>query len=73
MAGGRKIDDHTSWIGARSKDSVFPKGVHTKEEHSAMSAGAEHEYEDTTDMIKKQQEMGTAKAKAHPTKASYRN
>ena len=70
---GKRIDDHSFWAGKGSKDSVFPKGVHTKEEHSAMSAGAEHEYEDTTDMIKKQQEMGTAKAKAHSTKASYRN
>lgn len=73
MSGGRRIDDHKFWAGSKSKDSVFPKGVHTKEEHSAMSAGAENEYEDTTEKIKSQQEMSSSKAKAHPLKSGYRN
>lgn len=73
MAGGQRIDDHKFWAGGKSKDSVFPKGVHTKEEHSSEGAGAEHEYEDTTEAIKKQQDMGKAKAKAHPLKNAYRN
>jgi hypothetical protein len=73
MSGGRRIDDHKFFGGSGSKDSVFPKGVHTKEEHSAMSAGAEHEYEDTTEAIRSQQEMGSSKAKSHPLKANYRN
>ena len=73
MAGGQRIDDHSFWAGSKSKDSVFPKGVHTKEEHSAEGAGAEHEYEDTTEAIHRQQEMGKAKAKGHPLKSGYRN
>ena len=73
MAGGQRIDDHSFWAGARSKDSVFPKGVHTKHEESATHAGAENEYEDTTEAIKRQQDMGAGKAKAHPLKSGYRN
>lgn len=73
MSGGRKIDDHSFWAGAKSKGSVFPMGVHTKEERSAESAGMENEYEDTTEAIRSQQEMGAGKAKAHPLKSGYRN
>lgn len=73
MSGGQRIDDHHFFAGSKSKDSVFPKGVHTKHEMSAEGAGAEHEYEDTTEAIRSQQEMGKAKAKGHATKAGYRN
>jgi hypothetical protein len=73
MAGGQRIDDHSFWAGGRSKDSVFPMGVHHREEHSAEGAGAENEYEDTTEAIKRQQSMNTSKAKARPLKSGYRN
>ena len=73
MAGGQRIDDHKFWAGSKSKGSVFPMGAHTKEESSAEGAGAEHEYEDTTEAIKSQQMMGTSKAKGHPLKSGYRN
>jgi hypothetical protein len=73
MSGGQRIDDHHFWAGSGSKDSVFPKGVHTKHESSAEGAGAENEYEDTTETIKRQQEMGVSKAKGHPLKSGYRN
>ena len=49
MAGGQRIDDHSFWAGSKSKDSVFPKGVHTKDESSAEGAGSEMDYEDTTE------------------------
>ena len=73
MAGGQKINDHTFWGGPKSKDSVFPKGVQTKDEHSAEGAGEVLEYEDTTAMIKKQQDIGKAKVKARPLKSTFRN
>lgn len=70
---GRKIDDHSFWAGGKSKSSVFPEGVKTKHESSAEGAGAVMSYEDTTEKIKSQQEMGISKAKSHPQKPSYRN
>jgi len=73
MAKPKRIDDHSFWAGGKSKDSVFPKGVHTKHESSAEGAGAENEYEDTTEAIKSQQMMGVSKAKGHPLKSGYRN
>jgi hypothetical protein len=73
MSKAQQIDDHSFWAGGRSKDSPFPSGVHHKHESSAEDAGAEHEYEDTTEAIKMQQNMGAKKAKSHPLKAGYRN
>ena len=73
MSGGQKINDHGFWAGKKSKDSVFPMGVHTKDESTAMDAGAVSKYEDTTEAIKSQQTMGAGKAKAHPMKTGYRN
>ncbi len=72
-SGGQRIDDHSFWAGSKSKDSVFPKGVHTKDESSAEGAGSEMDYEDTSAKIKSQQVAGVAKAKAHPMKPGYRN
>jgi hypothetical protein len=73
MAKGQKIDDHSSWIGKAGKDMVMPQGVHTKSYTSAEGAGAENDYEDTTEMIKEQQMKGVGKAKSHPLKPTYRN
>ena len=73
MAGGQKIDDHSFWAGKRSKASVFPEGVHTKESRSAETAGAENEYEDTDEAIHRAQNMNSSKTKAHPLKSGYRN
>ena len=68
-----KIHDHANWIGKGSKDSVLPKGVHHKHESSAEGAGAEMDYEDTTEKIKSQQMMGVSKAKSHAMKPGHRN
>jgi hypothetical protein len=70
---GRRIDDHKSWIGAGSNGSVFPMGAKVKAESSAEGAGGVSMYEDTTETIKKQQEMNISKAKSHGMKTSYRN
>lgn len=69
--GGMRIDDHKFFAGSGSPK--FPVGNKTKDYSSAEGAGAVGEYEDTTEKIKSQQEMGIKKAKSHPQKAGYRN
>lgn len=73
MSGGQRIDDHKFWAGGAGKDMVMPQGVHTKRESSAVGAGSEMDYEDTTEKLKAQQVAGVGKAKAHPMKPLYRN
>jgi hypothetical protein len=70
---GRKIDDHSFWAGGKSEGSVFPEGVHHKKYTSAEGAGELGKYEDTSEAIHSQQEMGIRKAKAHSVKSEYRN
>jgi len=70
---GRKIDDHSFWAGGKGKNAVMPDGVHTKSESSAEGAGALSHYEDTTETIKSQQEMGKKKIHGHATKPGHRN
>lgn len=72
MARAQRIDDHASWIGKGSKGSVFPMGVKTKMESSAVGAGGQPDYEDTTEEIKSAQDMGIRKAKSHQLKPGYR-
>jgi hypothetical protein len=71
IMGGMKITDHKFFAGSGSPR--FPKGVHTKDYSSAEGAGAVGEYEDTTEKIKSQQEMGIRKAESHKQKAGHRN
>ena len=72
--GGKRIDDHSSWMGSAGKSSVFPDGPHkVKNESSAEGAGSIATYEDTTEKIKSQQEMGKSKIKGHAPKPGYRN
>ena len=70
--GGKRIDDHSSWVGKGSDGSVFPMGAKTKRETSASSAGELNHYEDTTEAIKSQQDMGERKARSHAQKAGFR-
>lgn len=73
MSGGQRIDDHSFWAGKRAKDSVFPDGPHkVKNESSAESVGALMNYEDTTEKIKDQQELGKRKVQGHPQKPLHR-
>jgi hypothetical protein len=74
MAGGRRIDDHSVWIGAGSKGSVFPDGPHkVKMESSANGEGELKSYEDTTEMIKAQQEKAKGKIRSLPRRPLDRN
>ncbi len=75
MSGGRRIDDHSFWAGAKGKASVFPDGPHkTKDESSAEGAGSLMKYEDTTQAIKATQVEQVKQAKSRPMKQpGYRN
>lgn len=70
---GRRIDDHSNWIGGAGKDMVMPMGVHTKAESSSEGVGELGMYEDTTEAIRRQQEMNKAKVKGHAQKPGHRN
>lgn len=69
---GRRIDDHSSWVGKGSNGSVFPMGAKTKMESSAEGDGKLSKYEDTTEAIRSVQEMGAKKSKGHAMKPGYR-
>jgi hypothetical protein len=70
---GRKIADHSSWIGKGKDGVVYPSGAKMKMESSADGFGALGHYEDTTDTIRSQQEMAKKKVHGHPHKAGTRN
>jgi hypothetical protein len=73
-SGGKRIDDHSFWAGSPGKDSRFPDGPHkTKDESTASVSGSVMKYEDTTEAIKKYQNMATDKVKGHPRKEGHRN
>ena len=69
MEGGRRIDDHSSWISA---DGKFAAGAKMKEMRSAEGAGGLSSYNESADSIKKDQEMGERKINASKIKPGYR-
>jgi len=73
MSGGRKINDHSSWVGKGSDGTVFPMGVKVKTVTSAEGAGEINRYEDTSEEIKKAQEYNKGKIKSNAPKAMFRN
>jgi hypothetical protein len=70
---GRRIDDHTAWMGKGSGGSVLPLGSKMKQMSSAEGAGSLDSYEDTSEKIKAQQELNIRKAKSEGRKDLYRN
>jgi hypothetical protein len=72
---GRRIDDHSFWAGSKSKGSVFPEGVKVKEESSASGYASEamKDYPDTSEAVKRNQEIGISKMKGHQLKTGYRH
>lgn len=73
MSGGKRIDDHSSWMGGASKGSVFPEGAKVKHESSAEGDGHLPKYEDTTEAIHSVQKIAASKSKSHGMKPGYRN
>ena len=70
---GRKIDDHSSWIGKGEAGSVFPDGAHKLNvEKDDGHAGGIEDYPDTTEHIERDQEAGVSKIKSKPMKPGFR-
>jgi hypothetical protein len=69
---GRRIDDHSVWVGSKPKGTVFPEHAKMKEEHSAEGDGHLSKYEDTTEAIHSVQKMAKGKASGHSQKPGYR-
>lgn len=71
---GKRIDDHSDWIGGKEKGMPLP--MHTKTKSYSSAEGAGHvgtSYPDTDEAIKRDQDMGISSAKRHPMKSGYRN
>ncbi len=69
---GRRIDDHSSWIGKGSGGVVFPMSAKMMGESEANAFGGLGHYEDTTEAIKAQQNLNVKKVHGHPHKAGTR-
>lgn len=73
MAGGRRIDDQRSWVGAKPAGEVFPHGpAKVKSEEHSDGFGALTHYEDTNEAIVDQQRMNSKKVHGHPMKPGTR-
>lgn len=70
---GQKINDHNAWCGKGSNGVPLPMGCKMKQFSSAEGAGAEMDYEDTSEKIKAQQVAGVGKIHSKPMKPLYRN
>ena len=73
MSTAQRINDHSSWIGRSSADSVLPMGTKHKSESSANGAGHLSHYEDKTEDIKASQVKAKQKVAAHASKPMFRN
>lgn len=73
MAGGRRIDDHSVWVGAKPKGSVFPEGAKMKSISDVEGSGALMDYYDTESKIADVQKEQVRKVERHETKPGYRN
>lgn len=61
---GRRIDDHSSWVGKGSEGSVLPKESKTMQFQSSEGAGGLGVYSDTTEAIKRDQDAAKSKLKS---------
>lgn len=68
---GRRIDDHSSWIGKGGKYPL-PMESKMKEERSTDGDGGIMDYPDTTEDIHRDQKGGVAKMKGDRMKPGYR-
>lgn len=72
---GRRIDDHSDWIGARKAGVPLPMESKMKEYKSASGneASGSLDYPDTSESIHRDQEHGMSKMKSSKIKPGYRN
>jgi hypothetical protein len=69
--GGRKIDDHKSWLG--SGKGEMPAECKVMKFDDSKGAGELSRYEDTEERIRAQQDMGVRKIKGHDQPSDERN
>lgn len=68
---GRRIDDHSAWMGGKPQGSVLPEGAKMKQVPSAEGVGEVGKYEDTNETIVSQQKMSAAKVRSHSMKPGH--
>lgn len=71
---GRRIDDHSAWMGGKKAGVPLPMESKMKEMKSASGqaeTGREF-YPDTQEDIERVQEEGISKSKSHKMKPGYR-
>lgn len=70
---GRRVDDHSAWMGKGGEHGPLPMESKMKQEHSAEGAGhLGMEYPDTTEEIRRDQMKADSHVKGHKIKAGYR-
>lgn len=69
---GRRIDDHSAWMGKGSGGMPLPRETKTKMYSSAEGAGKIADYPDTSEDVKRDQEGGVRKLRSKPMKPGYR-
>lgn len=70
--GGRRIDDHSNWTGAKPKDSVFAAGAKMMSISEVEGAGHLNRYEDNEKEIADMQRESVRKAERHDQREGYR-
>ena len=69
---GRRIDDHSSWVGKGNADSPLPMGCKMKSMREGEGAGELDKYYDTEERIEEVQNMNERKMKSEKQKDGYR-
>lgn len=73
MAGGQKINDHSSWAGSSSANNPLPMNSKEKHYSSEEGVGELKTYEDTTEAIKAQQAANSRQQRKNEFKPGQRN
>lgn len=71
--GGRRIDDHNSWMGKGDAMDVLPPKTKCKSLPESGGAGALSQYRDTIETSTEDQRASVSKIQGHKIKPGYRN
>lgn len=70
---GRRIDDHSSWVGKGADGVVYPTGAKHKKEDDVEGAGGDFTYPDTAEDIRKSQKRAVSQLKGYSRNPMNRN
>lgn len=73
MAGGRRIDDHSAWMGSSSKDNPLPQESKSKNFMDTEGMGGLSTYQDTEESIRAIQEGNKRQANKNKFGPEQRN